>query len=259
MEKGRGVAVRASITREQMKYFAMLTMAINHISNYWEIAGIPGQLMLGIGYFTGPCMCYFLVEGFYHTRSVASYLKRLLLFGVLSQLPFNMLVSGALLEFEHLNMMFTLALCLVGCMVYESVRFTEAQKKVIYLMILLASGFCDWNYLAPIFVYTILRMRDGSLSRYEGHKWQWIMFLSVLTFQAMDYAKTDAVLYGNGAILRIVLPVVYILCYLTGPCLVTLCIKHRDTGKPATKSKWSKWFFYLFYPVHMLVLIWVKM
>lgn len=230
-----------------MKYFAMLTMFLNHIANFWELSGILGNFMLGIGYFTGPCMCYFLVEGFYHTRSVSAYMRRLILVGLLSQLPFNMLTQGAWMKFHHANMMFTLAMCLLVCIIYESYRVPQGLKLPIYIAIIILCTFSDWSYLAPVFVIVILRMRDGSISRRRGHCLQWLTYLSAMVFNAYD-AAGDNYMYA----------VIYGLLYMTGPCLVTYCLIHRDESKPVVKSLWSKWFFYLFYPGHMLVLILMK-
>ena len=53
------------LTRDAIKMIAMLTMFFNHFSHVFLTAGTyPAEFLKGIGYFTAPVMCYFLVEGF---------------------------------------------------------------------------------------------------------------------------------------------------------------------------------------------------
>ncbi len=57
------------LTRDAIKMIAMLTMFFNHFSHVFLTAGTyPAEFLKGIGYFTAPVMCYFLVEGFYKPR-----------------------------------------------------------------------------------------------------------------------------------------------------------------------------------------------
>lgn len=79
------------MSRDTIKYIAMLTMLINHIANVFLPAGMwYTNLCLYIGYFTAVTMCYFLVEGYGYTRSKRKYAGRLLGFAVLAQLPYQL-------------------------------------------------------------------------------------------------------------------------------------------------------------------------
>ena len=52
------------LSRDAIKYIAMLTMLLNHISTIFMQPGhLLSELFLDIGYFTAITMCYFLVEG----------------------------------------------------------------------------------------------------------------------------------------------------------------------------------------------------
>ena len=58
------------MNREQIKLTAIAAMTVNHTA----IALVPPDsivytIMTDIGYLTAVTMCYFLVEGYYHTRS----------------------------------------------------------------------------------------------------------------------------------------------------------------------------------------------
>ena len=94
------------LTRDAIKMIAMLTMFFNHFSHVFLTAGTyPAEFLKGIGYFTAPVMCYFLVEGFYKTSSRRAYAKRLFVFALVSQVPYFLAFNR---EAAGLNMMFSL-------------------------------------------------------------------------------------------------------------------------------------------------------
>ena len=56
------------LTRDAIKMIAMLTMFSIISAMFSDGGDIFRRNFEGIGYFTAPVMCYFLVEGFYKTR-----------------------------------------------------------------------------------------------------------------------------------------------------------------------------------------------
>ena len=66
-----------------------------------------------IGRLAFPIFAFFVAEGFYHTRSVGRYAARLALFALISEIPFNLMHSGRILDFDAQNIFFTLLIGLV--------------------------------------------------------------------------------------------------------------------------------------------------
>ena len=99
-----------NLNRDVIKCIAMLTMLLNHISQIFMKSGyFLSELFLDIGYFTAITMCYFLVEGFQYTHSKKNYAIRLLIFALISEIPYCMaFTNNGVLEFQGLNMLFTL-------------------------------------------------------------------------------------------------------------------------------------------------------
>ena len=57
------IPTRFSLSRETIKYIAMFTMLLNHISVAFLTQGkLLSEVMMDIGYFTAVSMCFFLVE-----------------------------------------------------------------------------------------------------------------------------------------------------------------------------------------------------
>ena len=50
------------MSRDAIKYVAMLTMLLNHVANIFLVPGtFWREFLVDLGYFTMPVMCYFLV------------------------------------------------------------------------------------------------------------------------------------------------------------------------------------------------------
>ena len=149
------------MNRDTIKYIAMATMLLNHISMVFMKPGtLLAEIFLDAGYFTAPVMCYFLVEGYGYTRSVKKYGERLLLFALISQIPFCLaFTSEGILDFVGMNMLFTLFLCFL--IIKAMKEMTDPVIRTLCIAgLVFVSMFSDWAILAPVF--TILFVRAGN-------------------------------------------------------------------------------------------------
>ena len=231
------------LNRDVIKYIAMTAMLLNHIANIFLVPGtLWYEVLVDIGYFTAITMCYFLVEGFRYTHSRKQYALRLFGFGVVSQVPFSMaFAQNGILEFQDFNMMFTLFLCFCILLCIETIR-NRFLRGVLIVLLIFGSLFCDWALLAPVFTL---------LFRWSGQDQKRLRFsfaLSAALFGWLNYTSS-------------------VWLYPTAQCLLMACgsmagiaasgfvILYLYNGQRAARGKnFSQWFFYLFYPVHLLVL-----
>ena len=172
-----------------------------------------------IGGLAVPVFAYLLVEGFLNTRSYARYLLTMLGFAVLSELPYDLAVSGRWVDWTSQNPLFALSVCLV--MLYglrlcdrKGVAYRAAQVLIV---------------LAAVFWVNVLRCGFGLCT----------VLLVAVYFLLYD-KKGVSVLLGC----------VISLMYVTGPISgYAIWSYGGEKGKPV-----NKYWFYAFYPAHMLVL-----
>lgn len=129
-----------------LKLIAILTMLIDHF-----MAGVFAPLYSG-GYFTNiylinhgvtiydigrnvgrfafPVFCFLLVEGFYHTKSRAKYMRNLVIFALASEMPFDLLFKGKI-DFTTQNVFFTLAIALGSIWIITKVKEKFAKDPTV--------------------------------------------------------------------------------------------------------------------------------
>ena len=225
------------MSRNAIKYLAMITMFCNHFAYVFLKEGSTGQeVMIDIGYFTAITMCYFLVEGYHYTRSVKNYAVRLLVFGILSQLPFMLALKQ-----KNLNMMFSLLLCLGVVWIEEHVK-NKGERTTLLCVMVCCSFWTDWALLAPVFTilfanaYGDRRRMTGAYVKVTGI----FLLLNVLSYEN-DYSLGMALVHAGCACIGLAVSGVII-----------LYIYNKE--KKRKVHGWEKWFFYGFYPVHLLIL-----
>ncbi|WP_342980011.1 MULTISPECIES: TraX family protein [unclassified Ruminococcus] len=271
------------MNRDQIKYVAMFTMLLNHIANiFLEPGTFLFEVMVDVGYFTAITMCYFLVEGYGYTRSKEKYGKRLLLFALISEIPFCLaFTEEGTISFVSMNMLFTLFLCFL--ILYAMEKIPSGTRRILCILgLVFASAYSDWALLAPIFTYWFascgLRDAQGKMlpagsrnadpeSHLAGSKnadlkshpadsqdpdrknFLWKVFgKAMLFFGLLNLVEN----MGQTTPVR---AVVQSLGATAGILLSALCIIYLYNGKRSEKHRtFSKWFFYIFYPAHLLIL-----
>ncbi len=94
-----------------LRMLALVTMLIDHTG----LALFPSVgLFRCIGRVSFPLYCFLLVQGFWHTRDVRAYGRRLLLLALLSEVPFDLLIFGRTVSGVEQNVFFSLLLALLA-------------------------------------------------------------------------------------------------------------------------------------------------
>ena len=221
-------ACRYGINAAVLKYLAVVAMLCDHIAA--SLGALPSlrhayQPMRFIGRFAFPVYCFFIVEGFKYSRDRWKYLRNICIFAVLSQVQFVKAFYPQSNIFEKLNVNCTLALGLVSIWILDNALKTVRRRAVhIAAACLCIGGLCFAAY------------RLSTDYRYGG------VLLIVLLYLLKQY-RPLALLAGY----------VWICCYnptevYAFPAFLMLMLYNGKRGRQ------NKWFFYAFYPAHLVVL-----
>lgn len=238
---------RLSVSQETLKLIATVTMLIDHIGailvyaiylsawnegNY-ELSNLMARIykpMRIIGRIAFPIYCFLLVEGFHYTRDIRKYVARLAIGMVLSEIPFDLALSGRI-DWSSSSVMVTM---LLGCLMMAGMKSL--------------SGF--WQLLAIPPFYGIAELLDTD---YGGRGILLIAMLALtkgLPHEKLLRTVGFVICLWFGATVQV--GSVEIPMELFG--LIGLIPMLLYDGKKLTHNKWIQWSFYLFYPVHLLVL-----
>lgn len=187
-------------------------------------------IMRGIGRIAFPIFCFTLVEGFCHTRNAVKYAMRLFLFALISEIPFDFALTNHLFSNQHQNVYFTLwigLLCMMGISYFERRMTENTWKNLFYILMQAAVALCG------LFLAKYL---------YTDYGFKGVFLILVLYYLRSDHR------------IQTVFGAIAISWETWGP-LGFLPVWFYN-GK---RGKQSKYFFYLFYPVHLLILGFIKL
>lgn len=228
------------MNRNTLKYIAALAMLVDHISMvFLPIASLPGAGMRVIGRLTAPIMCFFLAEGFRYTSSRKKYGIRLLLAALVSQIPYALLHHGTLFVTDF-NVLFTLFFSFLMLIVWEDMKVDPRRYPLVFGLIFI-SNWCDWGIVGPLFVLFFAIFRDDRNAQARAYSLiAAAMIVTDSVFLAVNHNHWYGELWQLG--LYLFLPLLY--CY---------------NGEGGSRKPFHKWFFYVFYPLHLAVLYAVKL
>ena len=245
------------VTALQLKAVAAGTMLMDHIGAVLILEVVRSQkdparfevwkfvywYIRGIGRMAFPLFVFLLVEGFFHTRSRLKYLGRLILFGILSEVPFDLAVklkvqqisAGQFLEYSGQNVMFTLAIGFFCMWVMEELLFTAPDD----------TGFLKRT--GRVYLPCVLVILSGSiLGEYFSVDYGWGGVLAIS--MAYLFRKFQDRKAGFAA-------QIMVLCVYSAFECVALLDYFLITRYDGEKGRAGfKWFFYVFYPVHLFIL-----
>lgn len=234
------------LNRDQIKFIAIITMTFNHIAHGLMTSGtLLYEVFEDIGYFTAVTMCYFLVEGYHHTRDLKKYAIRLFVFGVIAEVPF--LISQGFMEvgFYQPDILFTLLICLgILCVMNSGIQMW--MKILIITVLVVLSLPCDWSFMLPLM--TVLFEKSNGEHRRIAASYGII----TLVFFVLNYASylsrgmIPALFHAGGTVIGILVSGAMVIGFYSGE-------------KGTHLAKFNRWFFYVYYPAHLAVIAFLRM
>lgn len=225
------------LNRNQLKYIAAAAMLLDHIGYIFCADGSLAEFALRLfGRITAPVMCFFLAEGFARTTSRKKYFLRLLAGVFLSQLPYTLAFYGGI-RADRWSMMATLLLSFLILWSEETIQ-KDFLRVIIFIVLFAASYYCDWSMFAPVLVLLMYRGR-GNTDRQARSFAIWAALEVGVSLFAQEGRPWHDSLWELGIFLFI--PLLY-----------------SWNGKKGSSAPFHKWFFYVFYPLHLTALCLAK-
>ena len=238
---------RPGLSANALKLIAISAMTLDHLA--WLF--FPGYctqplaiVLHIIGRLTCPIMCYFIAEGYYHTRSFRSYALRLLTLAVVSHfayvysswayqdarsfIPFyyGSFLNQTGVVWSLLGGLFMLRINDLSC--------SQTKKALLILLICLLTLPADWSCIAALCILSI-----GSNRGQSKKQFCWCLFY-VSLYVLVYFFSLDR-LYG----------LLQLCVFLSVPLLH---LYNGTRGKSAAASRILKPLFYLYYPLHLFLI-----
>ncbi|RHW39143.1 hypothetical protein D1B31_14135 [Neobacillus notoginsengisoli] len=213
-----------------IKVIAIIAMILDHTA-IWLLAdgSTLDSIVRTAGRLAAPIMCYFIAEGYFYTSNFKKYSSRLFYFAVISHFPFVMYLG--LEWWQATSVLWSLLMGLFALNISQKSKIPLAAKAMLIGLCCALAWTADWNYIAVL----------------------WILFFGIFRgnfkMQMLSYVTIGTVFYIIPGILSMGLDSFFRFgIFLVIPLLLLY------NGERGRKSNLIKWGFYLFYPVHLVLL-----
>lgn len=242
----------AGLSLQTLKIIAIVAMTIDHAATaFVPEMSLAGLLLHSIGRITGPTMFFAAVEGFHHTHDLDRYMLRLGVFAILSWFPFVYFMCGGDLaeaNYLHFDVIYTIFMGVLGIRIRRSPRLPAPVKVLLLAVLLLLCIPADWNWtgflMILVFDFYYGRFRDQAF----GYSLVVFLGMGVLTLLVTPFHQ---LLYEGGINIY---PQSYYLTLVRLGAYLPLALLALYNGQRGGQGKLSKWFFYWYYPLHLLAL-----
>lgn len=199
----------------QLKCIAIVSMALDHTGAVLY----PSQIWLRcLGRIAFPIFCFLIVEGFFHTHDVRRYMGRLGVFALISEIPYDLAFRGVPLEYAHQNVFFTLLIGIGMMVLLERNREWPVKAVILLLAMWLAVLIrSDYNFRGVLLIFVF----------YIFHESRWL----AVTAGGLWNFLYQGVIQKYGVL-----------------SVLPLALYNGERGRK------MKYFFYTFYPAHLLLL-----
>ncbi len=230
------------INSNTLKILAMLFMLLDHL---WATI-IPGnQWMTWVGRIAFPIFAFMISEGYVLTSDFKKYAKRLFIFGLISEIPFNLMSTSSFIFPFHQNVMFTLLLGLLSIREIDKFKKDFRVKtgifcilKVALFLLIGTVGFVDYGAMGILVIIAFYVFRDVKFGRF-------FQLVSLVLLFIVFFKGDSIILYPFGREYFFPFQGFGVLA------MIPICLYN---GKKGADSKLLKHAFYWFYPVHMAVI-----
>jgi hypothetical protein len=213
--------------RELLKWIAIITMTVDHVGAvlYPEV-----PVLRFVGRLAFPLFAYLLVLGMESTRNVRNYFLRLFIFALISQVPFFLAVGYG--PFEYLNIFFTLSFGLVF------IHFFRKGSLVAFVPVVASFVLpVDYGIYGIAMIGCMYILKESTKFGVASLVLLNVLFLIPFNVQFLSVAAIPLILLHKDGLLQI----------------------KRGSSEKFVMPLWRKYFFYVYYPLHLALLYIIKL
>ena len=218
---------RIQTTSFSLHVMAMAFMLCDHL---WATFMTNQEWMTCVGRVAYPIFAFMIVEGYFHTSNLKAYVKRLFLFALLSEIPFNLVMGSRLFFPIHQNVLFTF---LIG------ISILTGAGTVVLGTVLGIVTFVDFYNGGVLMILTFYFFRGRKWWCYAGQ----LAAMYYINWEILSGFSYELELFGE--------PVFFVRQGFALLALIPIWLYRDEQGY---HSKGFKYFCYGFYPIHLLVL-----
>ena len=225
---------------DHLKLIAIIAMTIDHLT--WTF--MPGfdqrplaVVLHCIGRITAPIMFYFIAEGYYYTRDLKKYVLRLFVFSIISHFAYVFCFGGSFIPFQNgvfgqTSVIWSLMWGLIALAFVKSdnQKLNPVFKIIAVIACCVIAAPADWSIAAPLAI-VFIGINKGNFTK------QMVGLVLPVALYSYGYATSYDMVYGTLQ-MAVILSIPFLYLY---------------NGQKGT-IKGMKWFFYLYYPLHLFVL-----
>ena len=216
-----------------IKIVAVFFMFVDHIK--YAFPSCVNEFTIYFGRIAFPLFAFCAVESYFHTSNLQKYIKRLLIAGIISEIPFLLFDSLPTLNSIGLNIEFTLVLGILAIKAYE---YCDNKKKGLFLVgivgLVAHLSKVDYGFFGVLLIFSFYIFHDSKLKTFLltsfviSGKYLFRLFIYNNNGNLTEYFVKNWICT--------LIPIIIVLLY---------------NGK---KGLSLKWLFYIFYPLHLLIL-----
>lgn len=222
-----------------LKIIALITMTLDHTS-YLLFGGF--SFLNYIGRIAFPIFAFQISEGYIHTNNLKKYALRLFIFALISQAPFLLFRSIFTTGFA-LNIFVTLLLGLLSIIIYDKLNKIDTQNPYIHYLL---------NLIGLLSVIAIAIIADIIHTDYGAFGiaiiFIFFLFKDKKSFMNIGFILATTIYYLKNIIYSPVSNIYLVLLIFTLMPLLFINLYNNQKGKS------TKYFLYIFYPVHLLLI-----
>ena len=217
----KSIQQKIALNAYHLKMIALITMLLDHIARIL----FPEMVVLKIvGRMAFIIYSFLIVEGFIYTKDTKKYLFRLLVFAIISEIPYDLAFGNLLFDPTRQNVFFSLSAGLIGLMVLQCKISSDLKVLLITVIVTIANMFhVDYYYLGIFQIICFYAYRNSAIKKFLTVGILNVFFMFRIGVQAAAIMGFIPIYLYNGK-------------------------QGKKTGK----------IFYWFYPLHILFLWMIK-